>query len=642
MWRWPSSEWQPTAPRAVGFYDAFATHLLADFAHGNPRIESAIIHALYWLPRHTRKVLDIGCGIGWSSWEIKRHHSGTDVVGIDLSPRMVELASSLFAADGLTFRSADVGTDSLPQGRFDAIVMLDVYEHVPRDRREDLHRHLAEVLAEESRLILTVPSVSHQQRLRSCEPNQLQPVDEDVSLEDLERLARDLDARLRMADEVSIWNPGDYIHAVVERGTFAGRPALFPRRAAHLAPRRVRAALVRQALSARVTRDGVMLRDHGQVTVCIVSPNHDAYSETFIRAHIERLPARVEFLCGGWLPTQTGDGTPLLSPGLFGRALRRAVCRTLRWPQSEFHERVLCRFFRTRKVEVVLAEYGPTGVAVMRACHRAGVPLVVHFHGFDAYERETLATDGRKYAALFGSAAAVVAVSSDMEQRLIELGAPREKVVLNPYGVDTATFSASDPSQAPPVFVAVGRFVEKKAPYLTLLAFKQVIQERPDARLVMAGDGPLLGSCQQLARGLGIDDRVKFSGAIPQPDVAALMARARAFVQHSVTAPNGDSEGLPVAVLEAGASSLPVIATRHTGIPEAVVEGETGLLVDEFDVDGMAERMILLAADPVLAARLGRAARARVEQHFSMEGSINGLVVVLRNAAGARRSARSR
>ena len=103
------------------------------------------------------------------------------------------------------------------------------------------------------------------------------------------------------------------------------------------------------------------------------------------------------------------------------------------------------------------------------------------------------------------------------------------------------------------------------------------------------------------------------------------MRRVRCFVQHSVEAASGDCEGTPVAIIEAGATGLPVVATRHGGIPDVVIEGETGFLVDEHDVDGMAHCMLRLAEDPALAGRLGEAARARIESCFSMQRSIGEL-----------------
>ncbi len=111
------------------------------------------------------------------------------------------------------------------------------------------------------------------------------------------------------------------------------------------------------------------------------------------------------------------------------------------------------------------------------------------------------------------------------------------------------------------------------------------------------------------------------------------MRGARCFVQHSVTDSTGDSEGTPVAVLEAGAMGLPVVATRHAGIPDVVIEGETGLLVDERDAVGMAAHMISLARDPGTANRLGREAAARIRKFYTMDQSISRLSRILEAAA---------
>jgi glycosyltransferase involved in cell wall biosynthesis len=248
------------------------------------------------------------------------------------------------------------------------------------------------------------------------------------------------------------------------------------------------------------------------------------------------------------------------------------------------------------------------------------LPLIVH---------QVLSRYGEAYGVLFREAGAIVAVSQAMRQRLISLGAQSEKVHCNPCGVDCGAFTSASPSTAGPVFLAVGRFVEKKAPQLTILAFARVHRRRPDARLRMIGDGPLLDACRDLARGLGVASSVTFLEAQPANVIQEEMRSARGFVQHSVEAPSGDSEGMPVAILEAGASGLPVVATRHAGIPDAVIEGTTGFLVDEHDVDGMAERMLRLIEEPALAARLGQAARDHVRAHFSMERSLGRLWAII-------------
>jgi colanic acid/amylovoran biosynthesis glycosyltransferase len=246
---------------------------------------------------------------------------------------------------------------------------------------------------------------------------------------------------------------------------------------------------------------------------------------------------------------------------------------------------------RRLKPDVVLSEYGPISAHAAEACERMRIPLVAHFHGYDASLRSVIDKYQESYRQLFAVASRIVAVSKPMETRLLALGARPGSIRQNVYGVDVALFDGASPAQAPPVFVAVGRMVEKKAPHLTILAFAKIARRWPAARLRMIGEGPLLRVCKDLVRELDLTEPVTFLGAAAHRTVLAEMQAARAFVQHSVEAHDGDSEGTPIAILEAGACGLPVIATRHAGIPEVVVDGETGLLVDEGDVSGMAEHM---------------------------------------------------
>ena len=145
----------------------------------------------------------------------------------------------------------------------------------------------------------------------------------------------------------------------------------------------------------------------------------------------------------------------------------------------DVHARELSWHLRSIRAQVVLAEYGRTGTQLMKACELADVPLVVHFHGVDAYSRETLSQTHQAYSRLFRQAVAVVAVSDHMRDQLIRLGAPAAKIHVIPYGVDLSLFEGARPDLAPRHFLAVGRFVEKKAPHITLLAFRQILQNTP-------------------------------------------------------------------------------------------------------------------------------------------------------------------
>jgi glycosyltransferase involved in cell wall biosynthesis len=141
----------------------------------------------------------------------------------------------------------------------------------------------------------------------------------------------------------------------------------------------------------------------------------------------------------------------------------------------------------------------------------------------------------------------------------------------------------------------------------------------------MVGDGPLLPICQNLARAWEIQDKVRFTGAVAHEEVIQLMEASFCFLQHSLTADDGDSEGTPVAILEAGAAALPVVATKHGGINDVVLHGETGFLIDEGDVNGMVLFLNRLASQRDMAEKLGSAARAYVADNFSIEKHISSL-----------------
>ncbi|HWP59918.1 MAG TPA: glycosyltransferase [Candidatus Acidoferrales bacterium] len=366
--------------------------------------------------------------------------------------------------------------------------------------------------------------------------------------------------------------------------------------------------------------------------VCVVKYRELTETETFIRAHVERLPARVSLL-EGRVPRV--EGRPVLRKDLKTRLYRKAARFFGNGAAESEATLAYLEAFKRLQPDVVLAEYGVSGVLVMDACRRARIPLVAHFYGFDASNEDVLKEHADTYPVLLREAAAMVVVSRAMEKQILSWGAPPAKVIYNPCGVDTSFFAGAEPRKAPPVFLFTGRFVEKKAPQLTLLAFAQVHQRHPEARLRMIGDGPLAGACRDIARALRISEAVAFLGFQPPAIVREEMRNARAYVQHSVVAPNGDSEGTPLAILEAGAAGLPVVATRHAGIPDAVADGETGFLIEERDVFAMADRMGRLARDPDLAGAMGAAARRRIEEEFSATKTLKNLWGVIERVAGS-------
>ena len=369
-------------------------------------------------------------------------------------------------------------------------------------------------------------------------------------------------------------------------------------------------------------------------SLCVIAPDKDRYSETFIHAHALSLFPNAEFLSGGGnaFPTTLSDDSPLLKNGSFTRLYRKKFLRLFGLPNNYFEMKALRRFLIHKKIDAVLAEYGPTAAAVMDVCESAGVPLIAHFHGYDANDLVTLNEMKELYPKLFKKASAIVVVSRDMEKKLLSLGASREKLFYNSCGVDTKVFNGADPASAPIQFLAVARIVDKKGPFLTILAFQKVLALFPDARLIFVGDGALKEASQQLAAALGMGGSIQFLGVLGQEAIVPLMRSSRAYVQHSIRTSYGDTEGTPVGILEAASAGLPVVSTYHAGIPDVITDGEEGFLVPERDIDAMADRMSRLAKDPELAKRMGGAARKKIEAHYSREGSFGGLRKIIEAA----------
>lgn len=286
----------------------------------------------------------------------------------------------------------------------------------------------------------------------------------------------------------------------------------------------------------------------------------------------------------------------------------------------------LIRLLRSADVKVLHAHFGVEGLYARGAAARLGIPLITTLHGFDVSRSTRSLLSARKpawmyYAAgrsrFLSQAEHLICVSEHVRRRAIAGGARDESIRVITTGVDTAALSPS-PVPASGIVVHVARLVEKKGTADLLAAFAVVVKTLPGARLNILGDGPLRGDLTELAVELGISDQVSFLGARGHSDVLAAIAEADVLCQPSITAGSGDQEGLPQVVLEAGALGRPVVSTIHGGIPEGIVHGSTGLLVEERDVAALADSLVSVLRDQNLARSLGSAAVALVRQKFDL------------------------
>jgi SAM-dependent methyltransferase len=200
------------------YYDARAVEAIRDFVGANPRIERA------WEtlertagPDAPARILELGCGIGGISWRLARRWPGAAVTGLDISPQSIEYARRLFGPDGIAFVEGALAPGSV-DGPIDLVVLFDVYEHVAEDERPELHRALGALLGSTASIVLSAPTPRHLARLRDDIPDEIQPVDEDVTVPVLLELASGTGTELVLYEEVGVWHERDYLHAVLRRG----------------------------------------------------------------------------------------------------------------------------------------------------------------------------------------------------------------------------------------------------------------------------------------------------------------------------------------------------------------------------------------------------------------------------------------
>jgi colanic acid/amylovoran biosynthesis glycosyltransferase len=271
---------------------------------------------------------------------------------------------------------------------------------------------------------------------------------------------------------------------------------------------------------------------------------------------------------------------------------------------------------RRRRYDVLHCHFGPVANTFRFSRQLFGVPFVATFHGYDfcAWPR---GHGHDVYRHLFEVTDAVTVNSDYAGQRVRELGCATEKIHLLRVGLDPDDFPFRERRLLPGAAVrllSIGRLVEKKGLEYAIRAVGLVRQSHPELRYEIIGDGPLRSRLEALIRELGLESVVTLLGGRDGMYVRQRMAEADIFILPSVTAADGDQEGTPVSLMEAQASGLPVLSTRHSGIPEIVRDGESGFLLPERDIEGLAGRLAYLIGNPECWAAMGRSGRDLVER----------------------------
>jgi glycosyltransferase involved in cell wall biosynthesis len=354
------------------------------------------------------------------------------------------------------------------------------------------------------------------------------------------------------------------------------------------------------------------------------------YSETFIREQVLAYASWKPVLIG---LTKVPSGLPLdgldvrllenAAPTFFGTMYRR-VLSELNIPASHSVARL-----RREAASLVHVHFATDAVIYWPIVRRLNLPVIVTLHGYDInihrewWERGFLGARARRYPKRLMSLSRqprvhFVAVSEAIKQRAIAYEIPSDRIDVHYIGIDLRHFHSSGPSVIArrPRILFVGRLVEKKGGEFLIKAYARVRSKLPEAELVMVGDGPLFPQLVTLASKLNVP--VQFLGSVNAIEVKRQIDMARVFCLPSVTAENGDAEGLGIALLEAQACGVPVVTSARGGATEGIVDGVTGFAFPERDIDILSARLLRLLVDEELALSMSRAGPTFIAEKFDI------------------------
>ena len=340
-----------------------------------------------------------------------------------------------------------------------------------------------------------------------------------------------------------------------------------------------------------------------------------SYSETFIADQGQLLPKYVPLYCGyrkdssGIHLIESSERVLLADFSRFeamSKLLFRHGYGARRWLDA----------IAQRGPHLVHAHFFNDGIDAIELGRRLRLPTVTTLHGHDITKHENVGSQASVRNKFFQRVDRVVAVSDFIAEQALARGCPESKLEQHYIGIDLEKFQSSKVESEQPSLLFVGRLVEKKGCTYLLQALQKLYPQFPGLQLTIVGDGDLRLSLEQEAaeRGLQVD----FVGTESAEQIRRRLAASWLFVAPSVTAANGDMEGLGMVFLEAQALATPVVSFRSGGVVEAVEDEVTGLLCAEKDVDALAQNIATLLENSDLRQQMGSAGRARVEREFDV------------------------
>ena len=279
-------------------------------------------------------------------------------------------------------------------------------------------------------------------------------------------------------------------------------------------------------------------------------------------------------------------------------------------------------FFGKPEYDAIHCHFGPNGIrgALVKKLIFPNSILVTTFHGYDL--TKVLFDGENPYINLFKIGDLFLPISEHWKHVVLKLGCPEERTKVHHMGVNLNQFSTDfqDGTNREKVrIVTVARLTEKKGVEYGIRAVEKLKRTCSDLRYIVVGDGELRESLQKLILELDLEEFVEIIGWRQQHEIASILSHSHILLAPSITALDGDKEGIPVVLMEAMAMGLPVVSTYHSGIPELVKDGVSGFLTVEKDVEATAEKLALLIESPELRLSFGDQGRKFIKKNFNIE-----------------------
>tara|TARA_R110001583_G_scaffold73469_1_gene204402 strand:+ start:2931 stop:4178 length:1248 start_codon:yes stop_codon:yes gene_type:complete len=289
---------------------------------------------------------------------------------------------------------------------------------------------------------------------------------------------------------------------------------------------------------------------------------------------------------------------------------------------------------RRLEYDNIIAHFGSAG-AFAAKLHKLGIlkgKLIPVFHGSDISKKSNLKRYEKEYQRLFDVSWKVISISDKWKHKLIELGCAESKILVNRMGIDLEKFRRKTELKAiadPMKIITICRFVEKKGIEYAIQAMKILTSNKFNFEYTLIGNGPLIDSLKIQVTNLDLQDKVKFLGFRPQEEIRELLEDSDVFLLPSITAEDGDMEGIPVALMESMALSVLTLSTYHSGIPELIDNEVNGYLVQEKDPEKIAETLVKIISSKSDLSNIKLNARKKIDDMYNQQKIYDQLFNIL-------------